>query len=565
MIGTMATDELIDAPSVVADSEPPVAGGVLTPIAPGQGGRWDLVTLRGAERDGAGLAGDVADALDKLAQTANDFSISAARSSLSVGLIGGEVEGLRAELEGLSGRATSLLASSAEGSGAASDAAAIASELASNVERGLAVVERVIEGLAGLSERTDRVAELVDGLASHELRDIGSFSAVIDAVAKQTKTLALNAAIEAARAGDHGRGFSVVAAEVSRLAAATAEQTAQITATVKRTQAQMAKVHQAAQDARERASAGAGDADDGRSALQSVRALIDTSRERTARIAAYSSEHVSDAAAVSDAIDELASSSTRIEEQTRAVAAWQLSLSSGIEETSRVIGRFATGGLIPRLHDRGRRLADGLAAVLEGAVERGETTLDELLSLEYVEATGPLVQRFARLFDVSRVPPGGFDPPKFHTPYDALVDQQLTACLEAALAAEPGLTDAGIADLNTYAPAVISEFTQAWTADRERDLHGNRSKRFFLESRAMVRASRSGLDAALPEQALSHSELQRAGARLEEPAAGDHSFLVQTYARDTGALLSVLSVPLYVRHQRYGTALLIWDPEQLRS
>jgi methyl-accepting chemotaxis protein len=41
--------------------------------------------------------------------------------------------------------------------------------------------------------------------------------------------------------------------------------------------------------------------------------------------------------------------------------------------------------------------------------------------------------------------------------------------------------------------------------------------------------------------------------------------LLQTYARDTGALLSVLSVPLYVHAQRYGTALLIWDPERLRA
>ncbi len=48
-------------------------------------------------------------------------------------------------------------------------------------------------------------------------------------------------------------------------------------------------------------------------------------------------------------------------------------------------------------------------------------------------------------------------------------------------------------------------------------------------------------------------------------AAGDHSFLVQTYARDTGAVLTTLAVPLYVKGERYGCVCLGWDPEKLRS
>jgi methyl-accepting chemotaxis protein len=540
--------------------ESPAAGS----LAPDAGGSWDLARLRGRGGPEGELAAAIADALDRLAQTANDFSIAAARSSLSVRTIGSETEELRSELEPLRGRAQSLLASSSESSTAATEAAAIAAELASTIEQGMAVVAHVIESLDALRERTAEVAERVDELGRGELRDIGNISAAIDRVAKQTKMLALNAAIEAARAGEHGRGFAVVASEVSRLAAETATQTGQIAQTIARTQSQMAIVQQAARDARERAADGAGDADAGRGALESIRTLVASSHERTARFAEVAGSHVGDANALGDAIGAISSSSARIEEQANAVASRQLDLSVGTESASRLIARFRTGGLVSRLHEQAIALADELRAVLESVVDSGEVTLSELLALQYVAARGPGIERLARLFDVSRVPADGFDPPKYLTAYDELVDTRLTACLEASLAREPGLTDAGVADLNTYAPAVVSAFTQDWTGNPERDLEGNRTKRFFLASPAMLRASRAELGVDLPAAVLSRSEFEAAGARLSEREEDRNSLLVQTYARDTGALLSVLSVPLHVHGERYGTTLLIWDPERLR-
>ena len=534
-------------------------------LAPDAGGTWDLAGLRGrGGRDGE-LAAGIADALDLLAQTANDFSIAAARGSLSVGVIGTESEGLCTELERVTGRAQSLRASSSESSVAASEAAGIAGELASTIDQGMAVVARVIESLDRLRERTEEVAERVDELARGELREIGNISAAIDRVAKQTKLLALNAAIEAARAGEHGRGFGVVATEVSRLAAETATQTSHIAHTIARAQSQMTTVQRAAGEARERAASGAGDADAGRGALESVRNLVESSRERTTHTAEIAASHVGDSSAVSDAISAITASSARIEEQARAVASHQLSLSVGTEGASKLIARFRTGGLISRLHDRGLALAIELRAVLEGLVDRGEVSLDDLLSLDYVKVRGSQIERLRRLFDVSRVPAEGFDPPKYLTAYDELVDTSLTACLEATLRSEPGLTDAGIADLNTYAPAVVSAFTQDWTGQPQRDLECNRTKRFFLGSPAMVRASRAELGVELPVSVLSRNEIRAGGARLAERDSDARRMLVQTYARDTGALLSVLSVPLYVHGQRYGTALLIWDPEQLRD
>jgi methyl-accepting chemotaxis protein len=534
-------------------------------VESGEGGRWDLVAIVEGGGPAAHLAAEMARALDELAQTTSDFSVGAARSSQSVEMIGKEIEGLRDELEGLARRASSLLSSSGEGANTAREAADVTSELLSETERGIAVVGRVIEGLGALSTRTEQVAELVDGLARGELSDISSFSSIIDGVAKQTKLLALNAAIEAARAGEHGRGFAVVADEVGRLASETAAQTAQIAQTIARTQTQMKAVQQAASAARERAAEGAGDANEGRGALEELSTLIDSSSGRSTRIAEIAAQQLVDAGAVNDAIVAIAASSARIEEQAHTLASHQLSLSTGTEDASQVIGRFRTSGAVSRWYGCCQELAQELREVFEDAIERREVTLEEVLALDYQEVRGPLIERFARLFDVSRVPPEGFDPPKFVTAYDAVVDRQLTVRLDAALASDPKLSFAAITDLNCYAPAHTSDATADWTGDHETDLLGNRTKRFFIESGAILRSSRMGIGVDLPPRPLSRTEMLAAGAQLGEPPAGAQGFLLQTYARDTGEVLTTLSVPLHVRGQRYGRVTIGWDPERLHT
>jgi hypothetical protein len=216
------------------------------------------------------------------------------------------------------------------------------------------------------------------------------------------------------------------------------------------------------------------------------------------------------------------------------------------------------------MHERCRTLVTELRGIFEAAIASGEVTLEDVVAFEYEAATGAAIQRLARLFDVSRVPPEGFDPPKYLTAYDALVDRQLTACLDAVLAEEPGLVDSGIGDVNGYAPAHQSAATRDWTGDAEADLAGNRTKRFFLESDSVWRASRMGLGIDLPRRVLTRSELLRARAQLDEPPLDHQSFLLQTYVRDTGSLQTTLSLPLYIHGQRYGIAMIGWDPATLR-
>jgi methyl-accepting chemotaxis protein len=545
-----------DSPATRLEQPPPACDAA---------GVWDLVELAKRPGETGVLAVDFARALDELGQTTTTFSIGAARSSVSVGVIGSEVERLQVGLEQLAGRMDSLRSSSERASRAASESAGAASELAAEAEHGLDVVGRVIDAIGEMHGHSVRVADLLDGLVRKELADISTFSSVIDGVARQTKLLALNAAIEAARAGEHGRGFAVVAGEVGRLAAKTEQQTGQIRETIGRTRVEMEAIQRAAEAGRDRASQSAADSHEGRGALQRIGVLVRTSTESAGEIAELAGEQLAHAEQVATNLHEITAATAEIGSRSSAVSRDQLALSVSTERASVTVARFRTGSTLDRLHRVACDLADELREILEAAVDGRRIRLEQILALEYQELKGSLIQRLQRLFDISRVAPKGFDPPKFQTAYDSTVDVAMMERMDAALAAEPCLTFALPFDLNVYAPAHNSVFSRDCTGELEHDLASNRTKRFFLDSEALTRAARMEVGVELPRRRFSRSELKRAGARLAEPADGVSGFLIQTYARDTGAVLSTLSVPLFVKGQRFGAVTLGWDPERLQQ
>ena len=532
---------------------------------PSGDGVWPLRELATRDDELGGLSRDVSGALDELAQITVEFSCGSARSAAAVSLIGDQIVQLRDDLRQVTDRAGSLRASSDEAALSAADAAELGEQLAQESARGLDVIGPLIDAFDQISEHAVRMHELVENLAANELTSIGQFSAIIARIADQTKMLALNAAIEAARAGEHGRGFAVVADEVKRLSAETASQTAQIRETVSRTQAQMQEVVSAAATARDQSAQSAAGAGAGREALERIGGLAARSDQRARQIAALAREQLADVSAIDANLQAITAGSAEIESHVGSVAAAQLGSSAATERASTIIGRFDTAGLVSRLRARCEGLAADLQEIMETAIDTRRVSLAQVLELRYTEAKGDKIALFGRLFDVSAADPAGFSPAKFHTAYDAAVDRQMMERMDAVLKAEPGLTFALPFDLNAYAPAHNTIFSQDITGDPARDLAGNRTKRFFLDSGALTRASRMELGVNLPAEVLTRAQIRSAGARLSSRSAGSHPFLVQTYARDTGAVLTTLAVPLSVKGERYGCVCLGWDPEKLRS
>ncbi len=160
------------------------------------------------------------------------------------------------------------------------EAAGKAREATGHARQGGDVVQKTMQGIDKISQAVSEAANAVEELGRNSDR-IGAIVAVINEIAGQTNLLALNAAIEAARAGEQGRGFAVVADEVRKLAEKTSSATAEIGGMIQ-------EIQQKTGEAVRTMNAGTADVKEGvenaREAGNSLRKIVESAEQLTAMV-----------------------------------------------------------------------------------------------------------------------------------------------------------------------------------------------------------------------------------------------------------------------------------------
>lgn len=204
-----------------------------------------------------------------------------------------------------------------------------ATQAVQTANRGATTIEETMKGMEAIKTKVGWSAQKVREMGQRS-DQIGAIVETIDDIASQTNLLALNAAIEAARAGEHGKGFAVVADEVRKLAEKSAGATKEITNLIKGIQMTVTEAVQAMADGMAEVDTGVSRADQARQALQTILQGVEMVVQQVQEISAAVQQIETSSQEVGHALDTV---SAVVEENT--AASEQMAASSS--EVTRLI------------------------------------------------------------------------------------------------------------------------------------------------------------------------------------------------------------------------------------
>jgi methyl-accepting chemotaxis protein len=204
---------------------------------------------------------------------------------------------------------------------------------------GRSLVNKTLDAIQTLAEKTQTTANTIEQLGNG-INQISSVIDVIRGVAEQTNLLALNAAIEAARAGEQGRGFAVVADEVRTLANRTTQSTEEIRSKVEGLQKEAASAVSAILENRDLANATMEVANKSGASLDSITDAVSRIASMTLQIASAAEEQSSVAEQINQSIVNINQMADDADAQAHSIAENSEKLSTTSETLNALVNRF---------------------------------------------------------------------------------------------------------------------------------------------------------------------------------------------------------------------------------
>lgn len=362
--------------------------------------------------------------------------------------------------------------------------------LKSGVER----IELLAESIKKVSDQLDKLLKSAD--------NIQNITKVIQGISEQTNLLALNAAIEAARAGEQGRGFAVVADEVRNLASKTSTATQQIADMLTEIKTNSLQTNQDMHLVSEHSQYVKEELGNVMDSFIKINYDITTSSSALDNMLQATSAFQAASNQINVSVENISDLLGKVTKQSHSVAGQASELSQGAETVFRELDSIEYQAFYKPVLESAKTASRAIQHCFEKLISEGKLTQQQLFAYEYT-------------------PIKNTNPTKFSTAYDTFTDQLFPAIQEPILENEHILF-AGAVNKEGYFPTHNKRYSQALTGDYQKDLVNNRTKRIFNDPTGI-----------------------RCGSHTD-------SFLLQTYKRDTGEILHDLSVPIYVNGEHWG-------------